>query len=369
LAAAGTYAVGATAKFDPSAGVPATCNLTGSTSLNVAGPPPQCPAITALNVTSSGCVSTTTTVPTSFTASVTNAATVVGDYEWDFGDPASGASNTTTTAAPTAQHTFSAPGTYNVTLTINRPAACVPQRQSISVMVTVPTCPCPPGQHRDPAGACVPDTPAPCPPGQHRDPAGNCVLDEDVETLGCAILRWAAVLLIALGLFVGVIWACVPGLSQSTSNLLLGIAIGLILAGIILLIIWAFICPAKPCAWVLLILWQVLLAFGIVCLYFTVCCPVLWWIGGGSILLALILLGWWVAMCKPTFCRVIAELSPVLANVIAGIAIVAAIPILKACLNPAVGVAVGTVSAILVGILAACVRSGSGGPLPTTAPP
>jgi hypothetical protein len=36
--------------------------------------------------------------------------------------------------------------------------------------------PCPPGQHKDASGNCVPDGP-PCPPGQHRDTSGNCVPD------------------------------------------------------------------------------------------------------------------------------------------------------------------------------------------------
>lgn len=40
-------------------------------------------------------------------------------FSWNFGDPASGTSNTATTANPT--HTFSATGEYNVTLTVSGP--------------------------------------------------------------------------------------------------------------------------------------------------------------------------------------------------------------------------------------------------------
>ena len=40
-------------------------------------------------------------------------------YAWDFGDPASGAGNTSSLADPT--HTFSVPGTYFVTLTVSGP--------------------------------------------------------------------------------------------------------------------------------------------------------------------------------------------------------------------------------------------------------
>jgi gliding motility-associated-like protein len=38
-------------------------------------------------------------------------------FTWDFGDPASGASNTVTSTNPNSSHTFTAPGVYNVKLT------------------------------------------------------------------------------------------------------------------------------------------------------------------------------------------------------------------------------------------------------------
>lgn len=40
-------------------------------------------------------------------------------FQWDFGDPLSGASNTSTQENPT--HSFTAPGTYTITLTVNGP--------------------------------------------------------------------------------------------------------------------------------------------------------------------------------------------------------------------------------------------------------
>lgn len=64
----------------------------------------------------------------SFTYSCANALTVdftntsllcPTGYRWDFDDPASAGNNTTTTANPS--HTFSAPGTYAVTLTVDGP--------------------------------------------------------------------------------------------------------------------------------------------------------------------------------------------------------------------------------------------------------
>jgi gliding motility-associated-like protein len=55
------------------------------------------------------------------------------DYLWNFGDPASGASNTSTAANPT--HTFSGPGNYTVTLTSNGPCnAPGIQTQTISIL-------------------------------------------------------------------------------------------------------------------------------------------------------------------------------------------------------------------------------------------
>lgn len=49
------------------------------------------------------------------TVAFTNTSALCPSLTWDFGDPASGANNTSTLANPT--HTFSAPGTYSVTLT------------------------------------------------------------------------------------------------------------------------------------------------------------------------------------------------------------------------------------------------------------
>jgi hypothetical protein len=191
---------------------------------------------------------------------------------------------------------------------------------------------------------------------------GNCVPvngDGGDESAGCMILRWIGVLLISLGLFAFIIWLCVPGLPPWASWLILGIAIGLVLAGIIVLVIWGVTCPIKPCLWGLLLAWQILLGFGLVCLYLTTCCWWLWIVGGGAVFLAAILLGIWVYRCAPTFCQVIIELAPVLANVIALIGVVAAIPILMACLNLAIGTFVGITSAGAVLVLAACAAAGT----------
>jgi PKD repeat protein len=179
LTAGGNYAVGATAKFPFQAGLPTNpdgttvCNLTGSTSFTIPTKV-SCAQITGINVSVPGCAAPAGGVATELTASVTNSSGVLGSYEWDFGDPASGVANTTTTSVPTAQHTFGAPGNYAVTLTIHRPASCPPTTQTATSTVSISACPCPEGQHRDASGKCVPDTP-PTPPTPPVD-IGCCVL-------------------------------------------------------------------------------------------------------------------------------------------------------------------------------------------------
>ncbi|HYG49919.1 MAG TPA: gliding motility-associated C-terminal domain-containing protein [Flavobacteriales bacterium] len=53
------------------------------------------------------------------TVNFTNTSTCTAGYSWNFGDPASGASNASTLTDPV--HVFSGPGTYTVTLTNNSP--------------------------------------------------------------------------------------------------------------------------------------------------------------------------------------------------------------------------------------------------------
>lgn len=54
--------------------------------------------------------------------SVANAGSVTG-WQWNFGDPGSGSANTSTLQNPS--HIFSAPGTYNVSLTVTTDKGCV----------------------------------------------------------------------------------------------------------------------------------------------------------------------------------------------------------------------------------------------------
>lgn len=70
---------------------------------------------------------------TNFTNTSTNAAT----YKWDFGEPASGANNTSTLAAPS--HTYNTLGTFTVTLTATSAVGCTKALTRASyIKVTAP---------------------------------------------------------------------------------------------------------------------------------------------------------------------------------------------------------------------------------------
>jgi PKD repeat protein len=62
------------------------------------------------------CLNATFSAPTVNKNNCVGSSSAVNSFSWNFGDPASGASNTSTTANTT--HTFSSAGTYTVTLTL-----------------------------------------------------------------------------------------------------------------------------------------------------------------------------------------------------------------------------------------------------------
>lgn len=104
-----------------------TCSLaqTGSTSFIVY------PAPVAI-ITSSVPLCDSLLVSFNSATSTAGAGTITG-YAWNFGDPTSGAANTATISNPT--HTFSAAGTYNVTLTITTSNNCVSQVAAATIVI------------------------------------------------------------------------------------------------------------------------------------------------------------------------------------------------------------------------------------------
>ncbi|MDN5205576.1 PKD domain-containing protein [Fulvivirgaceae bacterium BMA10] len=72
---------------------------------------------------------------TQFTDNTVFSQGFITDFSWDFDDPASGASNTSTLQNPT--HRFSAPGVYNVALTVTSGIGC--QRTAIRQVFILPS--------------------------------------------------------------------------------------------------------------------------------------------------------------------------------------------------------------------------------------
>lgn len=132
-------------------------------------------------------------------------------------------------------------------------------------------------------------------------------------------------------------------------------AAGLAAASAIALLIWAIFCPNKPCKYGLLLSAQIALGAGIGALYFAPCCPWLWAVGAGLILAGIAGIILWAKECRKTFCQVMAELAVVITVVIIPVLDwLGLVPVLSACLNPAVEAAVSTLSAAIALALAKC---------------
>jgi gliding motility-associated-like protein len=89
----------------------------------------------AFNYSPDICFGTTAT----FTDLSTAAPSTVAQWLWNFGDPASGANNTSTLQNPT--HNFTAPGTYTVTLNVTSAVGCQTVNNFASHQVEVHTLP------------------------------------------------------------------------------------------------------------------------------------------------------------------------------------------------------------------------------------
>lgn len=252
LSLTGTYAVAATAKFPPSAGLPTNsdgtpaCNLTGSDSflLDACNPtvPPPCPSIT-LSVTSGGCFDPAvgTAVPIGFVASVVDPAGTSTGIDWNFGDPASGASNTLSPPPGTfaASHSYAAAGSFVVTAKVKHPTPCKQGSGSDTVATTVivPTCPCPPGMTRNASGVCVPTT----------------TTGTGTPGIGCIILLILALLNLVSGAVLVGIAKCAP--PNPATPWLLGFGIAAMGVGLILLLLWGILCARLMCPVLNILAW------------------------------------------------------------------------------------------------------------------
>ena len=87
-----------------------------------------CPAVTAI---SANPASGTPPLAVAFQATVTNPGAVVGGFQWNFGD-----GNSLSTPNPTASHTYTSPGTFTASVTVNGPEGCPAATASTTVTVS-----------------------------------------------------------------------------------------------------------------------------------------------------------------------------------------------------------------------------------------
>jgi hypothetical protein len=322
-------------------GISQACSVSGTTQFSIPSPPAPCPMVTTPMATVTSTAGTTTVT---FSSTVTPA--VASSFDWEVTTPG-GATFTKSTLAPsttdgitdgmwtnkstgaTGALDISAPGSYGVS--VNAVGAAIS-----------PTC-----KPSSPGSFIIPMTSVPPP---------------STPNWGCISLRWIAVILLILSGLLFIIYFCAaPILTPQVANVILGIAIGLAVIGIILLLLWLALpgCSAKPCGWGLLIAWQVLIGIGIFALYFSKCCPWTLILGLIAILAGIVILIIWVVRCRITLCTVIIELFPVFTTVIAVVGYFALVPfIASGCINTIVGAVVGTLSAILAFWALGCATTG-----------
>lgn len=181
-----------------------------------------------------------------------------GTYSWEVTRLPSTTPFHQSQGGPSFHFAFPGPGTYHVNVSIQT-VGCSNLTASSSVTVFVPPCSCPPGQHLDVNGNCVPDTPSGCPPGQHLDSNGNCISDTpppcppgqtrnasgtciSTSRIGCDALLWISLIMIAISGALAVI-GCIIATDFPQAAAILGIiALGFLILGLLLFLLWWAIC-------------------------------------------------------------------------------------------------------------------------------
>ena len=309
--AAGTYAVAVTAICP---------GITPCATTTIAVEVPRCcPVVTNIlaNLEDNECANGMGTSATVNFSAITDPTPAAGSYTWTFGD----GTPTVTNPGPNASHDYASPGSYTVqVIYVPDPAlhpGCPSSVFSIAG-VTVPACP------GDGGG------------GDDEDDGGG-------GGWGCFGLRVIMTIAAILAIVAVSLAVCIPAAATPLFWLALGLGIAAAIAGIL----WGIFCP-KPCAWALLLAWQVALGVGFVLLCFTVCCPVFWVIGGGLVLAGIALMFTWKERCNKSNCAVLKELVIALSGVILPLlGWLGAIPALAACINPIVTGALSTLAAAI----------------------
>jgi PKD domain-containing protein len=250
------------------------------------------------------------TATATFTATLTPPGVNCGPYHWSFGD---GTNDVTTT--PTTTHSYSTPGSFSVAVSVT----CGACQMTQGTTVVIPQC-----------------------PGGGNGPGGGG------EGFGCFGARVIMTVAAILAIVSAALALCVP---PPAAAVLAWMAVSLGAVAAIAAIFWGILCP-KPCAWALLLAWQVSIGVGFVLLYFTTCCPQLLFVGLPLIASGIALMFAWKRRCNMSTCAVLKELSIALSSVILPLlGWLGAIPGLAACINHVVAGILSTLAAA-VGVAA-----------------
>jgi hypothetical protein len=282
------------------------------------GPLASCPCPDlSLTVTVSGCADPGHAAATAtFSATLTAPGVNCGQYHWAFGD-----GSTDITVTPTTTHLYNAPGTFSASVAIACGACLMTQGETVAIPQ--------------------------CPDGGDGDGEGG----NGGEGFGCFGLRVLMTVAAILAIVSLALAVCVPPAAYVLGWIALGLGIAAALAGVF----WAIFCP-KPCAWALLLAWQVSIGVGFVLLYFTVCCPTFWLIGLALLAAGVALMFVWKRRCRKSTCAVLKELSIALSSVILPLlGWLGVIPALAACINHVVAGVLSTLAAAIAAAVLHCV--------------
>lgn len=285
--------------------------------------PVCCPVLTGIAFNVNGCADGKGKSALVTLAATTNPAGAMGVFTWDFGD----GSPAVITPTSSVTHSYSNSGSFAVTVTLTpSDPTCPPTTTSNTVSVP------------------------PCNPDDDDD--------DDDEGVGCKAIRFIMTIAAILAILSVLVAICVPAAATTLFWIALGLGILAAIAGIF----WAIFCP-KPCGFALLFSWQVALGVGFAVLYFTQCCPFMWWVGIGLIAAALGLLALWVKECDSTFCEVMVEMSvAIVAVLLPLLGWLGVIPALQPCINQTVAAILSSLAGAIVIAVAACANNNNSGP-------
>ena len=272
-----------------------------------------CPDLQLSPPSVSGCAG-----PGNATATATFTATLTPPgancmYHWSFGD-----STNAVTTTPTTTHSYGTPGSVSASVAVTCGACVMTQGTTFDI----PSC-----------------TPPPPPPPPTKGEVFSCFVARAIMTIG-----------IILGIVIAALIACHPALWGPLSTFAVVVGVVTVVAAFV----WAF-CD-KPCAWALLLAWQVSVGAGAVLLYFNQCCTLAFsLIGLGLVGAGVTLMFVWKSHCNESDCAVVAELSIALVSVILPVlGWVGVIPVLHACVNNVVAGILSALAAAVVLKLAHC---------------